>query len=56
MAFFKNAFRLDLDDSARCTEEFSSLGRLAKKCEVFALEYPRQYSSLHDVIEAVLDI
>ena len=51
----QHAFVLDVDDRARVRAHFGRLADLSEVVPTFALNYPRQYSRLHEVIDRVLD-
>lgn len=51
----QHAFLLDVDDRARVRAHFGRLADLSEVVPTFTLNYPRQYSRLHEVIDRVLD-
>ena len=51
----QHAFLLDVDDRARVRAHFGRLADLSEVVPMFTLNYPRQYSRLHEVIDRVLD-
>jgi hypothetical protein len=49
----KSSFFLDIDDKARIASHFHRIVALANRMPAFALDYPRRYEHLQDVLEAV---
>jgi hypothetical protein len=49
-----HSFRLDVEDSRRLRSEFETIGRIASTRAVYRLTFPRQWSCLASVRDAVL--
>lgn len=49
------SFLLDIEEREALTRHFSQLSRLVSAVKVFRLDYPRDYASLPDVRQAILD-
>lgn len=52
-ALIDHSFMLDVDDRARVRAHFGRLADLATDCPCFALDYPRDYAELPQVIAAI---
>jgi hypothetical protein len=51
----RHSFRLDVDDRRRLRSEFETIGRIASTGVVYRLGFPREWSRLASVRDAVLD-
>ena len=49
----RHAFVLDVEDRARLRDHFRRIGELADQVPCFTLDFPRIYSHLPDVVEAI---
>lgn len=51
-----HAFILDVEDKRRLNAHFGRIADLCEKIPCFALDYPRRYTELDRVIEAIVDV
>jgi hypothetical protein len=54
MAWAEFAYNLDITDTAFLRKQFETLGQLAVKVPAYALYYPREFTLLPAVREAIL--
>ncbi len=54
MTLIKSAFQLDVTDPAATCRSFQQVGHLASICSISRLQYPREFSHLPAVVDAVL--
>ena len=54
MELVRNSFQLDVSNQEQVTALFSSAAAVAERVPVFSLSYPRDFSIMPSVLEAVL--
>ncbi len=54
MALVANSFQLDIQDTARAMVNLATAARVSARVPVLSVAYPRDYSKLHEVREAIL--